>query len=356
MKDTLDPDSVLFSFYLTKTGSWLWAVDGQHIQAYRLPPLEQIRSEVTEFAHALQSGNNSLPAGSRLYNSLFGGVPPETIAHKRWLLEPDGPLHDLPFAALPMLGQIGTEARPTYLIEHAAVQSIPSVLLMERGRIRSTGSFAGIADPVFNTADPRYRGSPVRAAMALPRLPNTADEVAACSRAWGSDSPQLLTGSAATLTGVEGILASPPDVIHFATHVVTAPGEYGSGLIALGLDARGSIGLMGPKDIAARSLSGTLVVMNGCHSAQGEALPGSGLMGLTRAWIGAGARAVLSTRWDVPDDAAQSLIVNFYRQLRGKSRGNPAMALREAQLTALRSNGPDREPLRWAAYFLLSRI
>jgi CHAT domain-containing protein len=77
-------------------------------------------------------------------------------------------------------------------------------------------------------------------------------------------------------------------------------------------------------------------------------------MGLTRAWIGAGASAVLSTRWDVPDETAQSLMVNFYRALR--EGGNPALALRDAQLAALRSGGPDRQPLRWAGYFLLSRI
>lgn len=151
-------------------------------------------------------------------------------------------------------------------------------------------------------------------------------------------------------------LTASPAIIHFATHVVTAPGEFGSGLIVLGLDARGTIGLMGPKDIAARRIGGSLVVMDGCHSAQGETLPGSGSMGLTRAWIAAGARAVLSTRWDVPDETAQSLMVNFYRALRRSGDGNPALALREAQIAALRCSGPDGKPSRWAGYFLLSRI
>jgi CHAT domain-containing protein len=151
-------------------------------------------------------------------------------------------------------------------------------------------------------------------------------------------------------------LAESPAVIHFATHVVSGADEFRSGIIALSLDAQGSMGLLGPKEIAARRIAGSLVVMNGCHSGQGEALPGSGLMGLTRAWIGAGARAVISTRWDVPDDTAQSLMVNFYRALRESPGGNPAFALREAQLKALHSNGPDRQPSRWAGYFLLSRI
>ena len=163
--------------------------------------------------------------------------------------------------------------------------------------------------------------------MTLPRLPNTAAEIQACSRAWGSGSEQLLTGPAAGLGLVESALSSSPAIVHFATHVVTAPGDFGSGLIALGLDPRGAMGLMGPKDIAAHRIGGSLVVMNGCHSAQGEALPGSGRMGLTRAWIAAGARAVLSTRWDVPDETAQSLMVDFYRALRRGHDGNPARSL-----------------------------
>jgi CHAT domain-containing protein len=244
-----------------------------------------------------------------------------------------------------------------------ALQSIPGALLMKQGTVQPSGSFVGVGDPVFNRADPRFYSlgyhpgpakSAANSAMALPRLPNTEAELKACALAWGSDSPQLLTGSSANAGVVESALAGAPAIVHFATHVVSGPGEFGSGLIALSLDEQGRIGLMGPGNIASRRVAGSLVVMDGCHSGQGQTLPGSGLMGLTRAWIGAGASAVLSTRWDVADETAQSLMVNFYRALR--EGGNPALALREAQLAALRSGGQDRQPLRWAGYFLLSRI
>lgn len=353
VRTVLDANSVLFSFYITKSASWLWAVDRRRIQIYALPPLEQIRSEAADFTHALQDGKDSTAAGRRLYATLFASVPARTMAHSRWLLEPDGPLSDLPFAALPVDTGNG---RPVFLIERAALQSIPGALLMSKGQVPATGAFVGIGDPIFNAADSRYHGNPPRGALMLPRLPNTASEVEACARAWAGNSHQLLTGSAASFGDVEAALATAPAVVHFATHVVAGPGDFGSGLIALGLDARGVLGLLGPKDIAARPLAGSLVVMNGCHSAQGETLPGSGLMGLTRAWIGAGASAVLSTRWNVPDDAGPSLMVSFYRALRSATQGNPAAALRDAQLAALRSDGPDGRPLRWAGYFLLSRI
>ncbi len=354
VRETLDPDSILFSFSITDTSSWLWMVDRKQVHVYALPAHGEIAKEVAEFTHALEQGRDSAPSGRQLYTSLFGQIPVAALKAKRWLLEPDGPLYDLPFAALTVGNQ---NVPPSFLIEHVALQSIPGALLLEQGIVQPSGSFVGVGDPIFNHADPRYHPGPksaVSTSMALPRLPNTEGEVRACALAWGAESPELLTGSSATPRVVDSALAESPAIVHFATHVVTGPGEFGSGLLALSLDEQGAIGLIGPRDIAARRVGGSLIVMNGCHSAEGEALPGSGLMGLTRAWIGAGANAVLSTRWDVPDTTAQSLMVNFYRAL--QVGGHPAMALREAQLAAIRSGGLDRQPLRWAGYFLLSRI
>jgi CHAT domain-containing protein/tetratricopeptide (TPR) repeat protein len=358
VKSVLDSDSVLFSFSIAKRSSWLWTVDRKHIAVYALPAHDQVEREVAAFRKALLEGRDITVGGRLLYSSLFGSVPAATLAHKRWLIEPDGPLYELPFAALP-IGEGKNGGRPDYLIERAALQTIPGALLVERGAVQTAGSFVGIGDPVFNTADSRYSGrrwKTSRTAVMLPRLANTGPEIDACSRAWGAASPRLLKGPAANIGVVESALSNSPAAIHFATHVVAGSDEYQSGLIALGLDANGAMGLLGPKDIVARRLPGSLVVMDGCHSGQGKALPGSGLMGLTRAWIGAGASAVLSTGWDIPDDAAQSLMVNFYQEVHNAAGVNPAAALRAAQLAALHSEGPDRQPLRWAGYFLLSRI
>jgi CHAT domain-containing protein len=143
-------------------------------------------------------------------------------------------------------------------------------------------------------------------------------------------------------------------VIHFATHVVTAPGDYSSGLIALSLDRTGAMGFIGPSEIAAYTLTPSLVVLNGCHSGQGEALPGVGLMGLTRAWIGSGARSVLATRWDIPDEAGATMMVEFYRALRMWPDRGPAFALQQAS-RLLKSHVSGNTPDVWGAYFVLGR-
>jgi CHAT domain-containing protein len=349
----LDSDTVLLSFHVSKTASWVWAVDRHRSDAYPLAPVKQIEPDVQAFGKALRAGQPAAESGSALYRDLFSAVPEVYLRHKRWLLELSGPLYDIPFAAL-VTGQDGNG--PHYLVEHTDLQLLPNALLAERGGVPVNGAFLGVSDPVYNPADARYRGARVKPDFLLPRLPNTAPGVQACAKAWNSPRTQILAGTQAQLGPVRSALESNPAIIHFATHVVTAPGDFRSGLIALGLNPAGEIGLLGPKEIVARPVTARLVVMDGCHSAQGEALPSAGLMGLTRAWIGAGAMSVLATQWDIPDDSAQLLMADFYRALRASPERGAASALRQAQLAALRTARARQHPAEWAGYFLLSRM
>ena len=363
VRQVLDPDSVLLSFYITQSGGWLWAVDRHGVDVYATPGFETLKAAVTEFSHAAQNGDvNAAELGRGLYKLLFGSVSARYLSHEKWLLEPDGPLFDLPFAAL-VVGNTDSKGKsePIFLFERKVLQAIPGALMLEprtafgRGSLFGTGSFLGVGDPIYSPADTRYKGDSTKHEVVLPRLPATAAELDACSRAWNPARSQLLTGTNAGLTSVREALHSNPSVIHFATHVVAAPGDYSSGLIALSLDHTGAMGFLGPVEIAAYTLTPSLVVLNGCHSGQGEALPGAGLMGLTRAWIGAGAHAVLATRWDIPDEAGARIMVEFYRTLRAWPERGPAFALQQAQAEFLKSGVSGNTAQVWGAYFVLGR-
>lgn len=353
VRKALDDQSVLLSFHVTDTSSWVWAVDRKSVNAFPLPPMKKIQAEATLFSQAIRTGASTAELGYRIYQDLFSAIPRRYLRHHRWLLELDGPLHDLPFGAL-VVENLRTG--PVYLIEHAALQVIPGALLLQPGVIPANGGFLGIGDPIYNAADPRFHGQRAPFGSVLPRLPNTNAELRACARAWNSADPRLLIGADARLASVETALATDPAIVHFSTHIVTGSGDFRSGVIALSLDPAGAMGFLGPKEIVARRVTASLVVMDGCHSSQGDALPSAGLMGLTRAWIGAGAQAVLATAWDVPDDAAQSLMTNFYTSLRAARLRGAAFALRDAQLAVLHGGRGQQPVARWAGYFLLSRI
>jgi CHAT domain-containing protein len=96
-------------------------------------------------------------------------------------------------------------------------------------------------------------------------------------------------------------------------------------------------------------LDADLVVLSACASALGEERGGEGLIGLTRAFQYAGARAVAATLWNVDDRATARLMTLFYRRLRAGAAKDEA--LRAAQVE-LRSD-PEVEasaPYYWAAF------
>jgi CHAT domain-containing protein len=91
---------------------------------------------------------------------------------------------------------------------------------------------------------------------------------------------------------------------------------------------------------------GAVVAMTGCESGEGDIRAGAGLLGLTRAWQMAGARAVIATAWPVSDTNGE-LFAAFYRYLRNAS---PAEALRRSQVEMIHSGTWRSAPAYWASY------
>src|SRR5205823_1630092 len=128
--------------------------------------------------------------------------------------------------------------------------------------------------------------------------------------------------------------------------------RWRSGSIGLTLNSAAEPEWLSSLEILSRKVNGSLVILSGCSSGRADALPGSGLMGLTRAWIGAGARGVIATEWPTPDDGGLFL-AKFYEHLRGAPENGSAAALRLARLDMLESKTWRANPNYWAAYFLV---
>jgi len=183
----------------------------------------------------------------------------------------------------------------------------------------------------------------------LPRLAGSGTEVETCARLWPSAT--TLIGARAVPEELSRQLAHAPAVVHLATHVVPAPDLPAENLLALGAGPRHAPAFLGPEWIGAHRLPGSLVVMTGCRSGSGSISASEGLMGLTRAWLRAGAGRVLSTYWPMLDDGG-ALVTEFYRQLLHHGNSS-AEALRLAQVTMLRQGDWRADPKYWAAYFLI---
>jgi CHAT domain-containing protein len=94
-----------------------------------------------------------------------------------------------------------------------------------------------------------------------------------------------------------------------------------------------------------------IITLSACQTGLGRELNGQGVIGLRSAMVGAGAKSVLMSLWNVPDEATQILMKQFYINLWEKKMGKQE-ALADAQ-NFIRNQPKWKEPVNWAAWVLV---
>ena len=104
------------------------------------------------------------------------------------------------------------------------------------------------------------------------------------------------------------------------------------------------------RDVIRCPLHARLVTISTCYGAGTRAYTGEGLVGLSWAFLRAGAHNVVGALWEVNDTSTPQLMDRFYAELTtGKS---PDVALREAKLEFLHSSSAFRKAYYWAPFQL----
>ena len=105
-------------------------------------------------------------------------------------------------------------------------------------------------------------------------------------------------------------------------------------------------GKLKASEIFSLNLKADTVVLSACETGLGKITNGDEIIGLTRAFLYAGAPSVITTLWKVNDRASYELMREFYTNLKTTKKSE---ALRQAQLRIMKDYP---HPFFWAAYEL----
>ncbi len=208
-----------------------------------------------------------------------------------------------------------------------------------------------ISDPVYTPDDrrltvaassaSRFRGAEEQR-RPLARLPYSAIEARAVTRAFDGARIIELAGFDATARRVIELPSRDLDVLHFATHAVIrkdAPEQ--SALFLSEYAADGSplpSDRLTTEDITRSGLRADVVVLSGCATGDGRELRGEGVLGLTYGFLANGSNTVVASLWPVEDALTARFMEEFYTAYRASGRA--ADALRIAQLRTRNKAGP----------------
>jgi CHAT domain-containing protein len=371
-QELLDDSTALIEYVLGEKQSFAWVIRRGKIAAVTLPAEKEISPLITEYQTALSEKVSSVTAARattklnaisrQLYQKLFQPLEAHLASANKLILVPDGALLYLPFETLVSEPQTAAK-KSEYLLERFALSYAPSASALAALKTATTDA-AGWAKGVIAFGDPVYtdesaqRAQPSFAlnatrAFDLRQLPYTRREVNEIAALFPHAERQTYLGSEAREQNVKTASLAQYRYVHFAAHgVIDEHYPARSGIVLSSEASSKEDGVLQMSEVMRLKLNAELVTLSACRTGLGKLLNGEGMIGLTRAFLYAGADSVVVSLWNVNDIATATLMKAFYKNLKqGIAKDE---ALRQAKLSLLK--GPQRawrHPYFWAAFVLV---
>lgn len=291
---------------------------------------ETVTQEVREFRRKLEKRTTReyLPHAQKLYDWLIRPIEPDLTAASidTLIFVPDGALRTIPMAAL--------HDGKQFLIAKYAVGITPSL---------------NLTDPrPINRQDMKVLAVGVtEAVQGFPALPNVSEELQELQTLLGSKN--LVDRQFLVANFEKELKEEQFSIVHVASH-----GEFGNDVdntFLLTFDDKVSLDRLNQMIGVFRFRDDPLdlLTLSACDTAAGDDRAALGLAGMA---IKAGARSALATLWNINDEAAVDLVVDFYRELKDSSISR-AVALQRAQLKLI--NNPRYEhPGFWSPFLMIN--
>lgn len=329
--------AVILEYWLKPGQSYLWAVTPAKVALFKLPADTEINAAIQDYRKALLGPRDPLETGNasgrKLYDMLVAPAQKLIRLGARVIIIADSSLNNLNFETL-----IAPKPKPHYWIDDVVLSDASSLALLAGFR---------------HATAPRQRnlllvGDPTSASPEYPRLPQAATEIDRVEQHFPARARLVLEGAQATPQAYLASDTSRFSYVHFVAHGTasrTTPLES-----AVILSPQGDSYKLYARDIVTKPLHADLVTISTCYGAGSRAYSGEGLVGLSWAFLRAGAHNTIAALWEVNDTSTAQLMDQLYAGI-DKGR-DPAFALRAAKLAMAHSDGVYRRPFYWAPFQL----
>jgi CHAT domain-containing protein len=321
----LDGDTVLLEYFMGQESRFIFVVTPKKVLAVLLKvDSNRLFEKIKEFRARAVEGITLDRLFSKayekplldLYEVLIQPIEEEISNKKNLVIVPHGMLHYLPFQAL-----LSKEGK--YLLESFNISYLPSASVLKYARAKNKG----------NRVDLFAVGNPATGLSPLPAAEVEVKEVSAIF-----EKKLVLTGQQATKISVKS-QGPQYDMILLSTHGEMIESDPLKSNLRFTPSEKDD-GRLTVNEIFDMEIKANLVTLSACETAlvrgeTGDFPQGDDLVGLSRAFIHAGAPSVVASLWKVSDDSTVELMRAFFRNLKSMRTSE---ALRKAQLDLMKSS------------------
>jgi CHAT domain-containing protein len=335
--------STLLFYWLGQRHSYLWTITRGKRVCLTLPPAAEIDPLVKSYREAVAEAKDVAETeeatAEKLYAMLVAPAQKLIPKNSRVILMPDGSLYALNFETL-----IVPTPKPHFWIEDVTLTTASSLSLLASAAHRIRPKQKNLL----------LVGDALKASDEFEQLPQAEDEMRIVEGYFPESNRTVLKREQAT---PGAYLSSNPEryaYLHFVTHGTASRAQPLESAVILSKEPATDTYKLYARDIVTRHLNAELVTISACNGSGTRAYSGEGLVGLSWAFLHAGAHNVIGALWEVSDAPSTTQLMDaFYK---GLSRGeDPAAALRDAKLSFLRSSSPNsvlKKPYYWAPFQL----
>jgi CHAT domain-containing protein len=287
----------IFFYWLGEKQSYLWAVTARKVSLFTLPPGADIEALVQRYRQAVSGPSDVLASmnrdGTELYKILIAPAKDIIGVDAHALLIPDGALNNLNFEML-----LVPEPKLHYWIEDATIASASSLRVL-------SGNHSPAPDRSRRLL---LIGDSIAPSKDYPELPKASTQMAAVAKHFDSAKRSVLQRANATppayLDGSPGKFS----YIHFVAHgTASRLSPLDSAIILSRGMGEGDFKLYA-RDILQHPLRAELVTISSCYGAGERNYSGEGLVGLSWAFLRAGAHNVIAALWEATDASTEELM------------------------------------------------